>query len=168
MVTTFSGGGPFRQSAGERAAEALIPLGRGDTASVPALRAICRRVLAGWDCPARLVGDVELVVSELATNALIHTQGPIRIRLVRRDRTLQLEVADTNSAAPALACANPDDESLSGRGLFIAATLADRIHIERAADQASDSAAGKTMVAEFDLSGDHACRGSCRGRGARH
>ena len=163
MVTTSSGGGPSRQSAGERAAEALIPLGPGDTASLPALRAICRRVLAGWECPAHLACDVELVVSELATNALVHTQGPIRIRLVRRGRTLQLEVADTNSAAPAIASANPDDESVSGRGLFIAATLADRLHIERATDLAADSAVGKTMIAEFDLSADHACRGSCRG-----
>lgn len=127
--------------------EALIPLGGGDTASLPALRAICRRVLAGWNCPARTAGDIELVVSELATNALIHTLGPVRIRLVRRDRALQLEVADTSAVAPAIATDSADDESLGGRGLFIAAALADRLHVERA----EDCAAGKTMIAEFQV-----------------
>lgn len=65
----------------------------------------------------------ELVVSELVTNAVRYTEGPLHVRLIR-DRTLLCEVADTGHTSPNLRHSGEDDEG--GRGLFIVAQLVKR------------------------------------------
>lgn len=125
--------------------EATIPLGAGDTAAVPLLRAIARRILFGWKIPEAVIDDVEVVASELATNALIHTPGPVRVRLAHRRGTVRLEVADTSPRRPSPA--DPGDQDDHGRGLAIVARLADRVRVE----PYPGNPAGKLTVAEFDL-----------------
>ena len=125
--------------------EAVIPLGAGDATAVPILRALTRRILAGWKIPESVTEDVELCVSELATNALIHTAGPVRVRLALRGGTVRLDVADTS---PHRACgAIPDIGAECGRGLLIVAVLADRVRTE----PYPGCPAGKVTVAEFHL-----------------
>ena len=126
--------------------EALIPLGAGDTASIPLLRALSRRILTGWRIPPALIDDVELAVSELATNALIHTRGPVRVRLAHRHGTLRLDVADTSPHHAATPGTDPGGEALHGRGTGIVAALADRVRTEPAA---AGRPVGKVIVAEF-------------------
>lgn len=126
--------------------EALIPLAAGDTATVPLLRALTRRVLHGWTIPATLVDDVEVAVSELTTNALIHTRGPVRVRLAHRGGIVRLDVADTSPHDPTPIDAH--EYAVHGRGLGIVAELADRVRIE---PHPAGPAAGKIVVAEFDL-----------------
>ncbi|MFF7313832.1 SpoIIE family protein phosphatase [Streptomyces sp. NPDC008137] len=63
---------------------------------------------------------IELVVSELVTNAIRYGQPPIRLRLIR-DHTLICEVSDTSSTAPHLRRARAFDEG--GRGLLLVAQL---------------------------------------------
>ena len=126
--------------------EASIPLGAGDTAAVPLLRAICRRILHGWRIPADAVDAVELAVSELATNALIHTLGPVRVRLAHRGDTVRLDVADTSTHHPTPA--TPASRAEHGRGLILVAALATRLHVE---PYPGHPQAGKLIVAEFDL-----------------
>nr|WTB32329.1 ATP-binding protein [Streptomyces sp. NBC_00830] len=75
--------------------------------------------LAAWSLDD-LTPTTELVVSELVTNALRYSDGPIGLRLIR-DRTLTCEVSDTSSTAPQLRRAEDNDEG--GRGLFITGQL---------------------------------------------
>ena len=124
--------------------EALIPLGAGDTDAIPLLRALCRRILTAWRIPATFVDDVEVAVSELATNALIHTRGPVRVRLAHRRGTVFLEVADTSPYRPE--AADPGAGADHGRGLAIVAALADRVRTE---PTPGNGATGKVIVAEF-------------------
>lgn len=126
--------------------EALIPLAAGDTAAVPLLRALTRRILHGWMIPPALVDDVEVAVSELTTNALIHTHGPVRVRLAHRAGIVRLDVADTSPRVSTLA--DRDEFAVHGRGLGIVATLADRVRIE---PHPAGPVAGKIVVAEFEV-----------------
>ncbi|MCT4357557.1 ATP-binding protein [Streptomyces sp. Je 1-79] len=69
---------------------------------------------------------VELIVSELVTNAIRHGIPPIRLRIIRNpaDSTVTCEIADAGSAAPHLRRARAADEG--GRGIFISGELSDR------------------------------------------
>ncbi|MFE7950228.1 PAS domain-containing protein [Streptomyces sp. NPDC057426] len=69
---------------------------------------------------------VELIVSELVTNAIRHGVPPIRLRIVRNpaDHTVTCEVSDAGTAAPHLRRARAADEG--GRGIFISGELSDR------------------------------------------
>ncbi|WP_392670195.1 SpoIIE family protein phosphatase [Streptomyces sp. LN785] len=78
--------------------------------------------LAAWNLDD-LTPTTELVVSELVTNALRYSDGPIGLRLIR-DRTLTCEVSDTSSTAPQLRRAEDNDEG--GRGLFLTGQLTQR------------------------------------------
>ncbi|MGX1541119.1 SpoIIE family protein phosphatase [Streptomyces adustus] len=70
-----------------------------------------------------LIPTTQLIVSELVTNALRYSDGPIGLRLIQ-DRVLTCEVSDTSSTAPQLRRAENDDEG--GRGLFLTGQLAQR------------------------------------------
>jgi hypothetical protein len=65
----------------------------------------------------------ELIVSELATNAVRYGTPPLRLRLIRGE-TLTCEVHDTSPVTPHLRHARTVDEG--GRGLFIVSQLADQ------------------------------------------
>ncbi|MFD5000923.1 SpoIIE family protein phosphatase [Streptomyces buecherae] len=103
----------------ERIATWEVP---SDPAAVADVRAKVSRQLAAWN-----VGDeaftTELILSELITNAIRYTTGPIRVRLIR-DAGLICEVADSSSTAPHLRYAATTDEG--GRGLFLVAQFAER------------------------------------------
>jgi anti-sigma regulatory factor (Ser/Thr protein kinase) len=90
-----------------------------DPAAVGSLRTTVSKQLDDWGLH-ELSFTTELVVSELATNAIRYVGGPIQVRLIR-DRTLICEVSDTGHTTPNLRHAASDDEG--GRGLFIIAQL---------------------------------------------
>jgi serine phosphatase RsbU (regulator of sigma subunit)/anti-sigma regulatory factor (Ser/Thr protein kinase) len=91
-----------------------------DPALVSEVRASALRQLADWGLD-EVAFALELVLSELVTNAIRHGSGPIRVRLLY-DRTLICEVSDTSNTAPHLRRAATTDEG--GRGLFLVAQLA--------------------------------------------
>lgn len=127
--------------------EASIPLGAGDTAAVPPLRALCQRILHGWHIPSDTIDAVELALSELATNALIHTPGPVRVRLAHRGNTVRLDVADTSTHHPTPAAQGSHSEH--GRGLILVAALAcEGLRVE---PYPGNPQAGKLIIAEFRL-----------------
>ncbi|SEG84572.1 Serine phosphatase RsbU, regulator of sigma subunit [Actinacidiphila yanglinensis] len=66
---------------------------------------------------------VEIVISELVTNAVRYGGGPIGLRLIRGD-VLVCEVTDTSNTQPRMRRAQSTDEG--GRGLFIVAQLVRR------------------------------------------
>jgi anti-sigma regulatory factor (Ser/Thr protein kinase) len=82
-----------------------------------------RRVLSAWRVAAADVDNVELVVSELVTNAIRHADAPIRLRLIQ-DQCLICEVSDGSAAAPHPRRARTLDEG--GRGLLLVGQLTDR------------------------------------------
>ncbi|WP_328885247.1 SpoIIE family protein phosphatase [Streptomyces sp. NBC_00316] len=93
-----------------------------DPAVVVDARSLAARKLAEWGLE-ELTYIVELVVSELVTNAIRYGHPPIRLRLIR-DTNLICEVSDSSSTSPHLRRAPADDEG--GRGLFLVAQLTQR------------------------------------------
>ncbi|WP_267243208.1 SpoIIE family protein phosphatase [Streptomyces sp. PR69] len=87
--------------------------------SVGRARELARAQLIAWDLEA-LVDTVELLVSELVTNALRYGEGEIRLRLLR-DRTLVCEVWDAGLVQPRRRRARDTDEG--GRGLQLVGLL---------------------------------------------
>lgn len=88
-------------------------------------RAEVRRQLEGWGL-ADLddVADVaELLVSELATNALLHSASRFRLTLFAAHGILRCEVQDAGRRVPKVLDAGASE---SGRGMFLVDTLARR------------------------------------------
>ncbi|WP_329204978.1 SpoIIE family protein phosphatase [Streptomyces sp. NBC_00683] len=103
----------------DRVAERDLP---ADPSAVATARAWARRQLADWGLDELTFGT-ELIVSELATNAIRYGKPPLELRLINGP-TLTCEVRDSSLVAPHLRQAQTTDEG--GRGLFICAELAQR------------------------------------------
>ncbi|MGW0821391.1 SpoIIE family protein phosphatase [Streptomyces sp. NPDC002845] len=88
---------------------------------------------------------VELVVSELVTNAIRHGAAPIQLRLIHDEATLICEVSDSSGTAPHLRRAKTFDEG--GRGLLLVAQLTQRWGSRHTGH-------GKTIWAELTLAED--------------
>ncbi|MCX5310965.1 MULTISPECIES: ATP-binding protein [unclassified Streptomyces] len=101
--------------------------------AVRTARHAVHEALRGWGLDAT-VGDVTvLLVSELVTNSMRYTSGPIGVRLVRPQPNgegpdtrpgLLVEVSDPLPDPPTERAAGPDDEG--GRGLQLVARSARR------------------------------------------
>ncbi|MEU2180496.1 SpoIIE family protein phosphatase [Streptomyces thermolilacinus] len=87
--------------------------------SVGRARELARAQLIAWELEP-LIDTVELLVSELVTNALRYGEGEIRLRLLR-DRTLVCEVWDAGLVQPRRRRARDTDEG--GRGLQLVGLL---------------------------------------------
>ncbi|MFI6689347.1 SpoIIE family protein phosphatase [Streptomyces sp. NPDC050485] len=81
------------------------------------------RQLNQWQVDDTVSAGLELILSELVTNAIRYGSAPITLRLLY-DRTIICEVSDSSSTAPHLRYAADDDEG--GRGLFLVARLSER------------------------------------------
>ncbi|HEV2368631.1 MAG TPA: SpoIIE family protein phosphatase [Acidimicrobiales bacterium] len=86
-----------------------------------------------------LTDDVELVVSELVTNAILHAGGLRAFNVRPVDGGVRLEVRDDSPDAPVLGWLSPD--SMTGRGLRLVASIASRFGAE-------PDGAGKNVWAE--------------------
>ncbi|MGW1887086.1 SpoIIE family protein phosphatase [Streptomyces sp. NPDC001970] len=119
-------------------------LGSWTLPNEPASAASARRLVGGrladWDL-RDLAFSTELIASELVTNAVRYSSGPVGLRLIR-DTTLTCEVSDTSSAAPHLRHAEDDDEG--GRGLDLVAHFTQHWGTRR-------SASGKTIWTQQPL-----------------
>ncbi len=95
-----------------------------DTAAVSVTRHTVRDRLRAWDVDDDLQDGVLLLLSELATNALVHGRPPVEVRLRLTARSLVLEVHDGASYLPSRR--RPDEDDEHGRGLQLVALLAER------------------------------------------
>ncbi|MDT9695800.1 SpoIIE family protein phosphatase [Streptomyces sp. P17] len=80
-------------------------------------RRFTRRTLRSWDLTGQ-TDAVLLVVSELVTNALVHTEGPVRLDLTLINSRLRVAVADTSPRSPV----KPTSigwEATGGRGILL-------------------------------------------------
>jgi anti-sigma regulatory factor (Ser/Thr protein kinase) len=114
-----------------------------EAADVAVARDWTSRQLAAWTLD-ELSFATTLVVSELVTNAIRYSTGPVQLRLIHdnRTRTLICEVSDTCSAPPHLRQSKLCDEG--GRGLAIVAQLTQR-------QGTRYTASGKTVWTEQPL-----------------
>lgn len=104
-------------------------------------RAFVSRHLLDHDL-AHLVDDIRLVVSELATNAMVHAQTPFTVTLGGFENTVFLAVLDGAQAGPMLVVARALDTN--GRGVAIVQALS------RDWGVTSRASGGKSVWAEFD------------------
>lgn len=88
-------------------------------------RAEVRRQLAGWGLAAEeeLLDTAELLVSELATNALLHSASRFRVTLTAGQGVVRCEVQDSGRRTPQVLHAGASE---SGRGMFLVDALATR------------------------------------------
>ena len=86
--------------------------------------------------------DAQLVVSELATNAVVHAGSPFSVSVRYDGSAVRIAVHDWNPTLPVLRYGGPT--AVSGRGLHLVNTLARAWGVER-------SPGGKTVWAELPL-----------------
>jgi anti-sigma regulatory factor (Ser/Thr protein kinase) len=90
-----------------------------DPGQVRAARHFAMGVVGRWGLDAE---DVDLVVSELATNAVLHGRSPFTLSLKQEGRRVIITVADDNSTLP-MALPVVSAYARNGRGLGIVARL---------------------------------------------
>jgi anti-sigma regulatory factor (Ser/Thr protein kinase) len=93
--------------------------------------------------------DAALIVSELGTNALVHTAsghapGAFHITLALSEHVVAISVTDSGSADTTPRVEHPDDDTPRGRGLSMVATLA--THVQVHGDHH-----GRTITAELRI-----------------
>ncbi|WP_443068720.1 ATP-binding protein [Streptomyces sp. NBC_01361] len=101
--------------------DASWPIPR-ELTSVRQARRLVTAQLGDWDLEG-LADTAELLVSELVTNALRHTRGPLRLNLQVRGSRLRCEVEDTDPVGPVRRVVDTDAEG--GRGTELLDLLAD-------------------------------------------
>ncbi|MFD5541231.1 SpoIIE family protein phosphatase [Streptomyces sp. NPDC127079] len=81
-------------------------------------RRFSKRSLRSWGVTDDAMDVALLVVSELVTNALIHTEGPVRLDLTLVDHRLRIAVADSSPRSP-VKPTNIGWEATGGRGILL-------------------------------------------------
>lgn len=105
-----------------------------DTAEVSSLRREIRAFIErhGDDDVA---AEMELVVSELATNVIDHTGSDNIVILIERDeRRWTVDVADAENIPPLGDIVHPTSDTMSGRGLIIVRALMDSVEVKELGD----------------------------------
>lgn len=95
-----------------------------DPAELPRARRLVGACLEAWGLGAH-ARTLELVVSELFTNAIRHGRGPIEVRLRADDARLRIEVRDCGGGRPALRSVERSGPAMGGWGLRFVDALAD-------------------------------------------
>ncbi|MFC6343395.1 response regulator [Nocardioides hankookensis] len=101
-------------------AEAVLDL-PNDLSSVSLARRFVRTTLSDWGIEEPL-DDAQLVVSELAANALTHADSSYRVRLTTSGAALRIEDEDVGVGTPEPQPLTEDEEH--GRGLHLVGALA--------------------------------------------
>ncbi|MFJ3099360.1 ATP-binding protein [Streptomyces hydrogenans] len=104
-----------------------------DVRSVAVARRLVIAALDRWELPKDLADRAELVVSELATNAVVHARtrgGSIRVGVSRVENN-RVQVAVTDLDRRPLVRRETPPCAEGGRGLDIVAALSDRWGCER-------------------------------------
>ena len=142
LLMRYDGGLP-----GEQQDVARVSVQRYDLQAVASLRHYLRDLLRRWKSES-LLGDLQLMLSEIVTNALVHAQSDVDIRFRRHVDSVRVEVQDSSAQPPVPTVIVADEtmnaESESGRGLLIVDALA-------TAWGSSPAGRGKTTWIEMTL-----------------
>jgi anti-sigma regulatory factor (Ser/Thr protein kinase) len=102
-----------------------------DREAIDAARSHVRRTAEGWGFPE--LDDLEVVTSELITNAIVHAEAAPVVRLRRGDEgRVLIEVADTHVGRPVLRV--PYEQHTRGLGLHIVDALSEGWGVRGGAD----------------------------------
>ncbi|MEU4897328.1 SpoIIE family protein phosphatase [Streptomyces sp. NPDC021722] len=100
---------------------------RHDLQGVKATRRFIRNTLHSWGLDT-VADEIELMASEIVTNALVHADSAVDMRLHEYDRYIRLEVRDSDVTPPVpssfLTSEEENSQAEHGRGLVIVDTLA--------------------------------------------
>lgn len=100
------------------------------TSELGALRGHVRDRAVELGADRETAEEFELVVSELATNVIMHTSDDrITVSVGRREGSWSLDVGGADGLDRADFAVRPDSDSIDGRGLFIVNVLMDEVHI---------------------------------------
>ncbi len=99
-------------------------------------------VLTAGDVPDAAAGDVALLVSEVASNAVLHARSPFTVTVERSGSNLRVAISDNSAVLPVVK--HLSDEATTGRGLRILGHLARAWGVE-------PGRSGKTVWFEIDL-----------------
>jgi serine phosphatase RsbU (regulator of sigma subunit)/anti-sigma regulatory factor (Ser/Thr protein kinase) len=142
LLMRFEGVQPDQQDV------ARLAIQRYDLQAVAAVRHQLHDLLGRWQSES-ILDELELVLSEIVTNALIHGQSDVDIRMRRHVGGIRVEVQDSSPQPPVPTVIVADDavnaEAESGRGLLIVDALAK-------AWGSSPAGRGKTTWIEMALS----------------
>ena len=94
-----------------------------EPASVPAARRFANDAIIDLGA-AEAADEAQLLVSELATNAVMHAHTPIRLSILRADGGVRVEVRDDDPSLPAVPSDMPTDLATGGRGILLVDLLA--------------------------------------------
>jgi anti-sigma regulatory factor (Ser/Thr protein kinase) len=86
-------------------------------------RRFTARALRRWKVE-EVTDTALLVVSELVTNGLVHTQGPVRVDLMLRGDRVRVSVSDCSPRAPAKPVI-VDWDATGGRGLLLVEAMSE-------------------------------------------
>ncbi|CAO5235802.1 SpoIIE family protein phosphatase [Frankia sp. AgKG'84/4] len=122
----------------------------GRSGGLERVRRAAAHELAGgpWES---LSDDVQLVVSELTTNALLHGVAPVEVRVITGAAAVRVEVADASRIVPVRPPVG--GEGLTGRGMALVAAASSRWGVD-------PTPTGKIVWAEFRGEGDTGPAGS--------
>lgn len=128
-----------------------LTLGR-DAEAVPKARRFVASSLVGE--PDEMMADIQLVVTELVTNAMLHGEPPVTVRLALYDASIRVEVQDAGRDVPVVVPASPAPSlgSMTGRGLALVAGLASSWGVDAGRSR------GKVIWAEIAPRTDDAAR----------
>ena len=97
---------------------------RSDAAEIGKARNLVRSSLRSWGLGAE-VAALELAVSELVTNALVHGEGDVEVQLTATGTNLRLEVLDHGHDAETPAPRDVSSGEAGGWGLRLLDQLSD-------------------------------------------
>ena len=136
-MTSAGRGPPLDADAGRR----LVIEVPGRASAIARARRAVAEFLARRGVPSVVVDDMELVTSELVTNAIIHPPAPVdvvRVEVGASD-TVSVAVSHVGAAAaipPVESWRPPPPHALSGRGLAIVKRLSDAVSVRQVGDMA--------------------------------
>ncbi|GGS07165.1 hypothetical protein GCM10010269_52820 [Streptomyces humidus] len=87
-------------------------------------RRFTRRTLRAWGVTETAMDAALLVVSELVTNALVHTGGPVRLDITLIGSRLRVAVTDASARTP-VKPTDPGWEATGGRGILLVEAMSD-------------------------------------------
>ncbi len=104
-------------------------------ADLAAARTLAAHVAQSAGLSAGRIGDLQLIVTELATNSLEYTAGDCTLALWQRDASLVCQVSDRGRLDDPLAGRRfPERRTSGGRGLFLVNALADLVRTHTSAE----------------------------------
>ena len=124
------GGTPMTVRSNDERADAARSF-RGETAELGAVRQFVVDTLLRWG-QDRHLENASIVVSELATNAIMHARSDFIVSLSSRDGSVRLAVRDASTELPSARAPHPS--TMSGRGLLLVGVLAHRWGTEIVSD----------------------------------